>query len=106
MRAFFTRCWPCLSPSAFSSSPALRTLNPNLNLTMTTDTLAAPASKRSALWAYPFRPFFIAVGLYAILAVGGWLGVLLLGWPLNGEFLNMQWHSHEKIGRASCRARV
>ncbi|HLR86543.1 MAG TPA: NnrS family protein [Wenzhouxiangella sp.] len=64
---------------------------------MTTDTLAAPASKRSALWAYPFRPFFIAVGLYAILAVGGWLGVLLLGWPLNGKFLNMQWHSHEML---------
>lgn len=65
---------------------------------MTTDTLAAPASnRRTALWAYPFRPFFIAFGLYAILAVAGWLGVLLLGWPLNGKFLNMQWHSHEML---------
>lgn len=64
---------------------------------MTTDAPTAAAPDRFALWAYPFRPFFMAASLYAIVAVVGWLGVLLQGWPLHGNFLNMQWHSHEMM---------
>lgn len=58
-------------------------------------TVSTPAG--SALWAYPFRPFFLAAASYAVLALAGWLGVLLLGWPLAGDYAPMQWHSHEML---------
>lgn len=50
-----------------------------------------------AFWACPFRPFFAAAAGYAILALAGWLGVLLLDWPLSGDLPPMQWHSHEML---------
>jgi len=50
-----------------------------------------------SLWACPFRPLFLAAAGYAILALAGWLGFLLLGWPLTGAFPPLQWHSHEMI---------
>lgn len=64
---------------------------------ISTDTLNGERQARSALWACPFRPFFLAAAAYAILALAGWLGVLLLGWPLSGEHPPMQWHSHEML---------
>lgn len=64
---------------------------------MTTRTLTDTTRRESALWACPFRPFFLAASSYAIVAVIGWLGVLLMGWPLAGEYPPMQWHSHEML---------
>src|SRR5699024_10992456 len=64
---------------------------------MPTRTLTATLKIESALWACPFRPFFLAASGYAMLAVVGWLGVLLLGWPLAGDYSPLQWHSHEML---------
>jgi uncharacterized protein involved in response to NO len=64
---------------------------------MPTDTLTETRGRESALWACPFRPFFLAAAGYAILALAAWLGVLLLGWPLAGGHPPMQWHSHEML---------
>jgi uncharacterized protein involved in response to NO len=64
---------------------------------MPTASLSAERQTPTALWACPFRPFFLAAAAYAILALVGWLGVLLLGWPLSGEYPPMQWHSHEML---------
>jgi len=50
-----------------------------------------------ALWACPFRPFFVSAAVYAVAALGAWLGILLLGWPLAGDYPPMQWHSHEML---------
>ncbi|RFF27219.1 MULTISPECIES: NnrS family protein [unclassified Wenzhouxiangella] len=50
-----------------------------------------------AVWACPFRPFFLAAAAYAVLSLVGWLGVLLSGWPLAGGYTPMQWHSHEML---------
>jgi len=51
----------------------------------------------SVLWACPFRPFFLATGVYAIVALAGWLGVLLVQWPVAEPFAPMRWHSHEML---------
>lgn len=64
---------------------------------MSTDNLIAEQRTGNALWAYPFRPFFAATALYAVAGIGAWLGVLMLGWPLAGDYLPMQWHSHEML---------
>ncbi|HSH28072.1 MAG TPA: NnrS family protein [Wenzhouxiangella sp.] len=64
---------------------------------MPTQTLTETLRSETALWACPFRPFFLGASGYAIAAVIGWLGVLLLGWPLAGDHPPMQWHSHEML---------
>ncbi len=51
----------------------------------------------SAVWAAPFRPFFLATGLYAVVIVGFWLGAWFGGWPLPEAITPMQWHSHEML---------
>jgi uncharacterized protein involved in response to NO len=51
----------------------------------------------SAFWAAPFRPFFLATGLYALVIVGFWLGAWFGGWPLPEGISPMQWHSHEML---------
>ena len=51
----------------------------------------------SAFWAAPFRPFFLATGLYAVVIVGFWLGAWFGGWPLPEAIAPMQWHSHEML---------
>lgn len=50
-----------------------------------------------ALWSAPFRPFFLATGVYAIVIIGFWLGAWLGGWPLPDSMAPMQWHSHEML---------
>lgn len=47
--------------------------------------------------AYPFRPFFILTGGYAVLIVLAWIGFLFAGWPLPIGWSPLQWHSHEMI---------
>lgn len=64
---------------------------------MSTDVLTHGSRSFGAVWAFPFRPFFLATAMYAVLGLLGWLGILLLGWPLAGEFPPMQWHSHEML---------
>lgn len=64
---------------------------------MQTESIAVSRPTRWALWAFPFRPFFAATAIYAIAGIGAWLGILLLGWPLAGDYLPMHWHSHEML---------
>lgn len=54
-------------------------------------------SNRLALFAYGFRPFFLAAGLHALVLVGLWLMVLLTGrWP-DGLGDPAAWHGHEML---------
>ncbi len=54
-------------------------------------------SQHSALLAYPFRPFFILAGLYAMVVALAWIGFLFGNWPLPLGWSPLQWHSHEMI---------
>lgn len=59
--------------------------------------IAQPRPARLALFAYGFRPFFLAAGLYAIAVVMLWLMVLHTGrWP-NGLGSPIAWHGHEML---------
>ncbi len=52
----------------------------------------------SALFSYGFRPFFLAAGIFAILAMIGWIGALTLGWELGGRSYGaLAWHAHEMV---------
>lgn len=64
---------------------------------MATRTLKTMEVLPTSLWACPFRPFFLATAAYAILALAGWLGILLGGWGLAGDYPPLQWHSHEML---------
>lgn len=50
-----------------------------------------------SLLAHPFRPFFLAVGVYSALVVLAWVAFLLGGWPLPLGNSPLQWHSHEML---------
>ena len=51
---------------------------------------------RCTLLAYPFRLFFVLVGLYGALLAPLWLGMLLWGWPT--PYLDpLRWHVHEML---------
>ncbi len=56
-----------------------------------------PTGTRLALFAYGFRPFFLAAGLHAIIMLGLWLMVLHTGrWPT--QLGNpAAWHGHEML---------
>ncbi|MEY8880778.1 NnrS family protein [Donghicola sp. XS_ASV15] len=44
-----------------------------------------------------FRPFFLAAGLWAVVAMALWIGTLL-GWPVLPEWLDaLSWHAHEMV---------
>lgn len=47
--------------------------------------------------AHPFRLFFLAAGLYAILAILGWSVFLFSGWPITISWTRVHWHSHEML---------
>lgn len=48
-------------------------------------------------FAYGFRPFFLAAGWYAVIAVGVWLWLYSIGsWPF-GNLPAFQWHAHEML---------
>ncbi len=55
------------------------------------------AHRGPALLAYPFRPFFILAGLYAVIVVFGWLGLLFAGWPVGEGMSPLRWHAHELV---------
>lgn len=54
-------------------------------------------SATPAVLAHPFRIFFIACGLYALLVVVAWIAFLFAGWPLPLGWSPLQWHSHEML---------
>jgi uncharacterized protein involved in response to NO len=47
--------------------------------------------------AYGFRPFFLAAGIWAILAVGLWIAALVTGLPIGGVYGGSAWHAHEML---------
>lgn len=49
------------------------------------------------LLSYGFRPFFLAAGLYALLAMALWVASLSFGWPLGGDYGAVGWHGHEML---------
>ncbi len=55
--------------------------------------------KRSShpLFGRAFRPFFLAAGLYAPLAVAAWLGVWLGALPAPRWLAPISWHGHEML---------
>jgi len=57
--------------------------------------VTASPPPRFALFAYGFRPFFLAAGLSAVLAVPAWLAMLALGSTPLGTLPPHLWHAHE-----------
>jgi uncharacterized protein involved in response to NO len=54
-------------------------------------------SSKFALFNYGFRPFFLLVGLYAVIAMLVWLSTLITGiWP-EGPLVPHLWHAHEML---------
>lgn len=47
--------------------------------------------------AYGFRPFFLAAGLWAVLAMGLWIAALALGYPIGDSYGGPAWHAHEML---------
>ncbi|MEX2481211.1 MAG: NnrS family protein [Gammaproteobacteria bacterium] len=54
------------------------------------------AARRRALWQLGFRPFFLAAGSFAALAMLAWTGMWLGEWP-RPALPPVQWHAHEMI---------
>ena len=52
---------------------------------------------RTALFAYGFRPFFLAAGWYALLAIGAWLWLFSRGLSPLDSLPAFQWHAHEML---------
>jgi uncharacterized protein involved in response to NO len=51
----------------------------------------------AAVLSYGFRPFFLAVGRWAILAIGLWLTIVLGYVRLPSRFDPVTWHAHEML---------
>ena len=50
-----------------------------------------------ALLSYGFRPFFLLAGVFALVAMIGWIGALALGWEIGGSYGALNWHAHEML---------
>jgi len=56
------------------------------------------ASGGIPLLSYGFRPFFLAAGLFAPVAMILWLGALIAGWDIGGaSYGPANWHAHEML---------
>ena len=55
------------------------------------------SSPRFVPFAYGFRPFFLAAGLYAVIAVAAWAGILAAGPAPFGAVPPHLWHGHEML---------
>lgn len=51
----------------------------------------------STLFSYGFRPFFMAVGVYAPLILVVWIAYIALGWDMPLPMEAALWHAHEMI---------
>lgn len=60
------------------------------------DAQKRPPPTGFAPFALGFRPFFLAAGVYAVLLMGLWLGVLQ-GWFRTGDLSPALWHGHEML---------
>ncbi|MHA6691006.1 NnrS family protein [Devosia sp. A449] len=49
------------------------------------------------IFSYGFRPFFLAAGLWAILAMALWIGAIAVGWDIGGSYGGAYWHAHEML---------
>jgi uncharacterized protein involved in response to NO len=50
------------------------------------------------LLSYGFRPFFLAAGLFALIAMSLWLGAVFGGWSVGGSSYGaVLWHAHEML---------
>ncbi len=59
--------------------------------------LKADAPRRFALWNLGFRPFYLAAGLFALLALALWVAQFA-GWLAGTSYLrDPLWHAHEMI---------
>jgi uncharacterized protein involved in response to NO len=50
-----------------------------------------------AILSYGFRPFFLGAGVFAILAMAGWIASLATGWEVGGDYGALNWHAHEML---------
>lgn len=61
-------------------------------------TIEKPYTGKYALSHLGFRPFFLAAGLFAILAMFLWLGIYNFAWPLlPASYPATMWHAHEMV---------
>ncbi len=49
------------------------------------------------LFSYGFRPFFFGAGVWAVAAMALWIGALVSGWPIGGDYGAPHWHAHEML---------
>jgi uncharacterized protein involved in response to NO len=62
--------------------------------------IAVDARRRSAvpaLLSRGFRPFFLAAGLWAVVALALWIAMLMGGFALPSRFDPLSWHIHEML---------
>ena len=52
---------------------------------------------RCSLFAYGFRPFFLAAGISALVLVPWWAGAFAFGLPLGSDWPPTLWHAHEML---------
>lgn len=55
------------------------------------------ASDGPAILSYGFRPFFLGAGLFAVVGMGAWIGALVAGWDVGGDYGALNWHAHEML---------
>ncbi len=60
-------------------------------------TIHASTRRPSILWSLAFRPFFIAAGLWAALAILLWVWLYATGNAIPSRFDPMQWHIHAML---------
>jgi uncharacterized protein involved in response to NO len=56
------------------------------------------------LFAYGFRPFFLAVGSSALVLVPMWVANYSFRWPLGTDWPPASWHAHEMLFGFTCAA--
>ncbi len=59
--------------------------------------LAASDRRPTALWSLAFRPFFLAAGLWAPLALALWIVLFVSGGTLASRFDPLTWHIHAML---------
>lgn len=52
---------------------------------------------KTAVLAYPFRPFFLLAGIYGALTIVAWMSYLFGGLALPLGWSSLHWHSHEML---------
>lgn len=50
-----------------------------------------------AFFSFGFRPFFVGAGLFAVIAIGIWIGSFVYDWSVLENRDMMAWHAHEMI---------